>query len=158
MTNFREDQIWRWKLNNFCEDRIRRRKLSFLSTYGHPCPHCFWSKSLLTARCPAAPHRRPPTTHHHPPSLPPGLPHRRPATPESSWSTAARRPPPGPYSIEAAASSTASLAQPERTPPWQPIASDRSERRPPRQRLPHDTLVPDLHCWPHFFFAHGLKH
>jgi hypothetical protein len=100
----------------------------------------------------------PPLTTTHPPSLPPGLPHRRPATPESSWSTAARRPPPGPYSIEAAASSTASLAQPERTPPWQPIASDRSERRPPRQRLPHDTLVPDLHCWPHFFFAHGLKH
>jgi hypothetical protein len=152
MTNFCEDRICRQKLKNFCEDQIRRRKFSFLSTNGCLRPHCFWSKSksLLTAALPPLTTARPPSplpSHIRSccRSPPPGL-------------TAARRPPPGPCSVEGAASSTAPLAWLERTLPQQPIAPARPERRSPRQWLPHDNPVPDLHFRPHFFFAHELKH
>jgi hypothetical protein len=84
--------------------------------------------------------------------------------------TATRGLPPSPYSPKHAASSMTQPGRPERTPPWQLTsiaAPDLHCRLTQARRLLYDAAslaredtaaATDLHCWPHFFFAHKLKH
>jgi hypothetical protein len=134
-------------------------------------PHCLVKIEIAPHHCPVAPHHRshhrPTIPHHRPASLttaqplspPPSRPHHCPAVPGPAAArlplrapgrlppgpTAARCLPPGPCSAEVTASSMTMLDQPEWTPSWQPIALT-------------SIVGPDLHCWPHFLFAHVLNH
>jgi hypothetical protein len=116
----------------------------------------------------AYPHRRPTApgpTAARPPSPPPSCarPRRSLAAPESAWSAVAR---PHRRLTSAARAllgrcrlllygTTGSTGEDIVVATY---CLGSARRRPPRQWLPHDTPVLDLHCRPHFFFVHGLKH
>jgi hypothetical protein len=137
----------------------------------HPHRH---PASLTVAPPPSQPpglphHRLASLTIARPPSPPPGRPHRCSVVPSlppsragpatarlpprvlgrpSPGPTAARCLPHSPCSVEPTASSMTSTGWSERALLQQPIASAQPERRPSWQRLPHNTPMPNLHCWP----------